>query len=1022
MSAKTALTTSYIQVMEASGFYRNGVPTSGVLETASLRNNPQQLDKRIKYSAVINPEQLNATAIFELSGSPCIYFTQLEASDPDPQELARLHRLSWNHGLAPMLWVVTPIKVLLYNCYSKPTEEDRNNPEQHLIELFQQTEDGLKKLNQYASRRQIESGAFWRWVKAKQIDRKQRVDAVLVKDLTDTEEILVEDKGLKRSIAQSLLIQAIFIAYLQDRGIITPQFLQSHFEFNSFAEILESKPATEHLLSWIKRTFNGDLLSLSNEETNLVHPGHLEVIRSFIGGLQEPKTGQLRLWRAYDFKVIPVELISAIYEKFIYAEDAKSAKAHSTHYTPINLVDLVLSEIFKELDGSAKVLDLACGSGVFLVDALRRLVVKRLARGEQNYRQLVRDTLYNQIYGVDIKHKAIQIAAFSLYLTALELDYELEQNPAISDDLRFQEIIGQNLFASDAFDESAAFNRIAPFANKQFSAIVGNPPWKKSGATKSASEYCERKRPDVGYPEGYPTAYGTPPDQAFLWRIGDFANTRTQIGLILHGKPFFSNHKDAKKAKKALLTCFKPKVIINFSKLRRDHVFPHSEALAMVLIAESNPAEPKNSFYFVCPERSVDFRKHGILEIGAENIKKLSVYGVADDADMLKIATWGSARDLSLIQRLRTSFSLIEDVVGCAPKNGFKAGNKYETPIELRSKKWLPSGSMPQYQINVDELKDLPEEHWRMDAPRNPKIYKSPLVIVSQKVDNSGVFSAFSQEDIVYTQRYSGIPCLSNLEHIAHYLNAIINSSLASYFLFFTASSWGVERDEVKTQYIERLPIPQLNEENVEVNQIIDIERQLRQSNSKSIERELKQKLNAVVYSLYNVEPTEQVLIEDANKITIDLYMNKEQSTALKRPKHEELAKYAKQLMGVILPFLKTVNERTIVAEVIDVGKAPLQVVKFSIVPASSQQPLVQTLPSQELETVLQRIAEQLPQKIADRIYTRRDLRIYTGEDIYIVKPAKRMYWTRSAGLNDADTILSEYLRTNHASISSNQS
>jgi len=128
MSSNSVLTNSYLQIMEATGFYRNGAPTSGVIEATELRHNSQYLDKRIKYRAVIDPEQLNATAVFELSGSPCIYFTQLEQSDPNPQELTRLHHLSWNQGLAPMLWVVTPTKVLLYNCYSKPKEDDQKNP------------------------------------------------------------------------------------------------------------------------------------------------------------------------------------------------------------------------------------------------------------------------------------------------------------------------------------------------------------------------------------------------------------------------------------------------------------------------------------------------------------------------------------------------------------------------------------------------------------------------------------------------------------------------------------------------------------------------------------------------------------------------------------------------------------------------------------------------------------------------------------------------------------------------------
>lgn len=1052
MSSKTAGTTSYMQVMEVSGFYRNGVPTSGVIEASSLHNNLEQLDKRIKYRAVINPEQLNATAIFELSGSPCIYFTQLEESDPDPQELARLHRLSWNHGLAPMLWVVTPTKVLLYNCYSQPTEENRNNPEQHLIELFQKTEDGLKKLNQYASRRQIESGEFWKWVKAKQIDRSKRVDAVLVKDLTETEKILVDNNGLNRSVAQTLLIQSIFLAYLQDRGIITHKFLRKNFGFSSFAEILENKSATEGLFGWTKRTFNGNLFSLSSEEMNLVQPEHLEVIKNFIGGLQEIRTGQFRFWRMYDFKVIPVELISAIYEKFIYAENAKSAEENSTHYTPISLVDLVLSEVFRELDGNAKVLDLACGSGVFLVDALRRLVMKRLSSGEQHYRQLVRDTLYKQIYGVDIKQKAIQIAAFSLYLTALELDYELEQNPSISDDLKFQEIIGRNLFASDAFDEVAEFNRVEPFAHKQFSAIVGNPPWTKSGSTKSASEYCQYKRLDrnlsvivglralltlhsrvnikfkviqyialrlpVGYLEQYSTASGTPPDQAFLWRIGDFANQETRIGLILHAKPFFSPTPQARQAREALLRRFKPQVIINLSKLRTEKLFPKSTAPAMVLIAKNTCSEAKDSFYFVCPERSLDYKRHGLIEIGSENIKRLPAIRAASDPDMLKVASWGTARDLSLIQFLRESFPPLARLLnqeGWNSGRGFFLGSDGKEAPELYGKKWLPSGKMAKYQVDVASLQPLIKQ--KLERSRDVEIYKSPLVIATRGLKTSGFFAAFSQEDVVYVDTYIGISVPSAQVNIAHYLNGILNSSLTTYFLFLTASSWGIERDEIKSQDLERLPIPLPNDNNERiVNQVIAVEEKLRHSRTEVEQKSLQQELDEIIFNLYGLSAAERVVVKDTVNLTIDLFMRRGKSKAIQRPKLAELESYAKHLISVIQPFLQTLNERTIVADVIDVGKAPLQIVKFRLIPISERNQIVQTILGQQLETVLNRIAEQLPQQIANRIYTRRDLRIYAGEDIYIVKPAKRIYWTQSAGLNDADIILAEHLGVGNAS------
>ena len=85
------------------------------------------------------------------------------------------------------------------------------------------------------------------------------------------------------------------------------------------------------------------------------------------------------------------------------------AAARGTHYTPVNVVDFLLTQVFddglfgSELCPEAKVLDLSCGSGVFLVESLRRLIAKRLAAGEKHTRDLVRDVLYNQVYGVDIE-------------------------------------------------------------------------------------------------------------------------------------------------------------------------------------------------------------------------------------------------------------------------------------------------------------------------------------------------------------------------------------------------------------------------------------------------------------------------------------------------------------------------------------------------------------------------------------------------------------------------------------------
>jgi hypothetical protein len=995
MRPESEANSAYQQVMERAGFYRDGKPTAGVVEASELLADSSQTDKRIKYSAVIDADKLGATAIFELSGSPCIYFKRL-ASDPTPRELADLHKIAWNQGLAPLLWVVTPTQVRIYNCYSRPDNEA--DSQRHLIKMFENVEVDLQRLNEFAGRLQVESGEFWR--KVPQIDRRKRVDTVLLEDLTEAERQLV-DNDLDRTVAHALLGRSIFVAYLQDREILKPQFFRSRFQVERFVDVLATKSATYDLFEWIQDTFNGDLFPLTRKNGHAVHEqafvkdAHLKIVREFLSGMKM-KTRQQRLW-PYRFDVIPVELISSIYEMFAHASDARSARERSTHYTPINLVDLVLSQVFDGMAADAKILDLSCGSGVFLVESLRRLVARRIAAGETLSRKMVRDVLYGQIYGVDINREAIQIAAFSLYLTALELDPDPQPPSA----LKFQPLISSNLFASDAFDEDSTFNNQAPFVTKAFTAIVGNPPWTRSRSNDKAMQYCDR--------HDYPVARDNP-DQAFLWRIGDFANDKTRIGLLMHSKPFFSQTSKGIETKAALLTRFKTSLIINLSNLRLDGLFPTSTAPAMVLIAEGRHPDLLDSFSFITVERTAAFKRHGIIEIGPENIKQLTIRSVVTDPDMLKVASWGSARDMALIRRLRTSFpplgELIEQNKWAAGQGFQRAGGHTQAP-KLYGKKWLPSGEMPPYQINPSKLDPLPKQG--LHRPRDIQIYRGPLVVATRGLGKRLFCAAFSGSDVVYTSLYFGISIPRQQVQAAHYLNGILNSSLAVYFLFLSASVWGVERDEIQPIDLLRLPIPLQKDNEAEVTRIVNIEERLRRNPSNE-QTSLQQDLDEAVFDLYELDLPERALVQDMINFTVDLRVKRGKSAALLYPSHSDLRAYAESLIGIIQPFLRTLNERDMVANVFDVGKAPLQVVRFSMLPAPGREPAVQTTQAGNLDAILRKIAGQLPAQIADRVYTRRTLRIYTGNDLYVVKPAQLRYWSRSAGLNDADAIIAEHL------------
>ena len=124
----------------------------------------------------------------------------------------------------------------------------------------------------------------------------------------------------------------------------------------------------------------------------------------------------MTLWKLYSFKDLPVELISHIYQQFVSDTD-------TSVYTPPFLVRLMLDEAmtWERLDRLQErgevILDPACGSGVFLVEAYKRLVLHWRSRNawKRPGKRVVKQLL-NRLRGIDLDEGAVELAAFSLCL------------------------------------------------------------------------------------------------------------------------------------------------------------------------------------------------------------------------------------------------------------------------------------------------------------------------------------------------------------------------------------------------------------------------------------------------------------------------------------------------------------------------------------------------------------------------------------------------------------------------------
>ncbi|MBU7007579.1 DNA methyltransferase [Phosphitispora fastidiosa] len=387
-------------------------------------------------------EKVGVDAVYFLRDSdgiakiPLIYFSAMDKYDPD--EVATLHRLAWNLGEAPLLFIVTPNELKIFNNYKTPRKKDGSlDPKAGLIETIKLADDLESQRQQlvHYNRIQLESGDFWRTSKTR-FDSKARIDATLMNNLKIMRSTLIKqikkrlDEEQQQSvnivaIVHGLLSRSILIKYLEERkdsnknSVFPAGFYAQFFDkAECYTDILMSKHATYNLFNCLEEKFNGDMLPLVADELDIVCEDDLRTLRLFLLGDTELTSRQIALWPLYSFDVIPIQLISSIYELFFHLSDNEDDKG--TYYTPLHLVDMLMDEVYpwEGTFSPTTFLDPSCGSGIFLVEAYRRLVCRWMRSNNRTAisNNELTELLEKCIFGVDLNGEAVRVASFSLSL------------------------------------------------------------------------------------------------------------------------------------------------------------------------------------------------------------------------------------------------------------------------------------------------------------------------------------------------------------------------------------------------------------------------------------------------------------------------------------------------------------------------------------------------------------------------------------------------------------------------------
>lgn len=815
-----------------------------------LSLNNKKWKRRVPYRLQKGLKEIKPGAFFVQENKLLILFFDFTKGQHESEKV--LFEKIWNLGGTPIVFVIRDGDIEIYNGFSFNSE----NPvcfEKLKIDGKEIKEEDIEKSISFWD---ILSGKLW----GRLPNPENQVDKKLLENIKDAQKALTE-KGLDSLYANNIIGRLLFTRYLIDRNAEIEYFENEDY----FLKALETKNTKllYKYFEYLKTNFNGDLFPVSNEEKEQINDEHLKILFALFNG-NEIKSGQQSLFRTYNFEIIPVELISEVYERFMGKKKIKEDRAY---YTPSFLVDYILEKTVKkhlEKNNSCRVFDPSCGSGIFLVETLRCIIEKNLDKrgkiSEKKLKKIVKDN----IFGVDKNEIAINLTTFSICLTLL--DY-IEPKK-----FRFEKLKDRNLFAKNFFDTKHSFNEKI----KDVDFILGNPPWGETETSNSHVEYSNNEKIPISRNQIA---------QSFTARAKDFSSKKTKCALVLTSKILY-NHK-ANKFRQYWLKNFYIEKVLELSSVREQLFSGAIAPTSIVFYQYEHGEETKNKIVTHTSIKPNIFLKYlKILVIEKNDTKKIKQEYFQKYDWLWKIMLYGNVFDFYFIKRLKDDFDSLNKVI---KKHNLISGVGYK---KIDGTKKHDSSNL----VGMDFVNTAQKEltHFFVKSqetfafrqvgnlPRK-NIFKAPCVLLKKgfsKKDFSLV-SAYSEKDYIFTDSITAIKGERKDKILLKSITGILNSLFASYYFLQQGSSAGVEREQGHNKE-DRFTIPiKINKKISE--KVNEIQKEYQQSNKECFNQELKtniqkveKQLNTIVLKSFEVSSFEKRLIDYATEISIPLLNNNE--------------------------------------------------------------------------------------------------------------------------------------------------
>lgn len=962
---------------------------------------PFQIEKQ--FECKIKPD-----AFFCVNNKPIILFYH------SPKNKKELFKSIWNFNQSPVVIINEPDSVEIFNGFSflkdkMSLEKIGGDDQLNDLSYFEFMTGGL--LNNHF----------------KPSNCKNRVDYNLLENIKSARQLLMDDHKIDSSMSNALIGKCIFIRYLIDRKVRFNFENNLHIWTNDeLCNLLKNKYKTIKFLKYLKDNFNGEAFLLDDNCLNDISDDVLNLLSQLLQGTKI-KSGQMSLFDVYDFSIIPVEFISNIYENFI---GEKNQASKGAYYTPIFLVEYILSETIDKyyndqpLKFNCKILDPSCGSGVFLVEALRRIIEqykknnKVAHEKESNFKNVLKKITEENIYGIDKDDNAINVAIFSIYLTLL--DY---QDPKEIEDFKFPKLKNQNFFTADFFDTTANFNQI--FSKKKFDFIIGNPPWKRGDDKETLFiKYINKRKKN----EKYSTQISISNKeiaQAFLLRTSDLSSANTKCAFIVTSKTLYNIN--AVDFRKYFLHNYFIEKVFELAPVRRE-IFDKSNdpAIAPAAILFFHYADGKNTnnnvIHHITLKPNRFFSLFKIITIQSSDYKKVLQSRLKEFDWLWKILVYGNYLDFNFINRLKNDYKTINDFIN---ENKFLSGQGIQYGQDMQNAKELFGFPLidvkhinPYFIENSENLFSQEYVH----RARDKRLFDKNKLLVKKGLNQDlKLISAISYKKGVFKDSLTAIKSFSDNDiKKLRLICGLLQSVLFSYFIIQTGSSVGIEREQVFDEEKFNFPVVEKLLISKHVEKIEKLTAKISNESKKlfskisiqkleNVKTELVNKLDNEIFNIFKINNQERSLINYAVDVCIPLITKQYDNGEIISP-IEYNSQYLINYINIYFDRFKGAFERVdkSVAAKIICNKYVLGI--FFKVLTEKNKPQSIIWERYNDEQLLVKLLSLGINKITNDIFITKDIRGFENDGFYIIKPNEKKLWHEAIAYYDADIFANAML------------